>query len=588
VVVNALIQAIPAIFNVLLVCLILWLIFAIMGVQFFSGKFGYCRHNTTQRMMNASEVENKTICETKFNDTAYWHVPPINFDNVFNGYLALLQVATFKGWTQIIFNAVDSVGYELQPKEESNLVMYAYFVSFVFCGSFFTLNLFIGVIIDNFNEQKKRAGGALEMLMTKEQKKYYSAMKKMGKRKPIKAIPRPRFKLQAFLFDVTTNKKFDMTIMVIILLNMLVMCLDKYQADKQYSDTLETLNLVFIGIFTVECLLKLFALRWYYFKEPWNIFDFVIVILSITGSILKEWVSRYFVSPTMLRVIRVVKIGRVLRLVKSARGIRTLLFALAMSLPALFNICLLLFLITFIYAIFGMSFFMNVKKRGYIDDTFNFGTFFKSFVVLFPMCTSSGWSDVLAAISDETNCTAPNGENLGDCGNRSLATGYLVTYLIITFFVIINMYIAVILENYSQAKDDVQQGLTNDDYDMFYEVWSRYDPTGTRFIHVSLISDLLDALEVPLKIAKPNKYIIVSMDIPICAGDLVYCVEVLDALTKYFFANKGIIVEENTQKLLPLYDDREHISSTLWRQREVYCALLLQKAWNKWKSCLTR
>lgn len=126
------------------------------------------------------------------------------------------------------------------------------------------------------------------------------------------------------------------------------------------------------------------------------------VILSIIGTILKEWIAKVFFSPTLLRVVRVVKIGRILRLVKGARGIRTLLFALAMSLPALFNICLLLFLVMFIYAIFGMSFFMNVKKRYGIDETFNFSTFFKSFILLFQMCTSAGWDGVLAAIMDDT------------------------------------------------------------------------------------------------------------------------------------------------------------------------------------------
>ena len=70
--------------------------------------------------------------------------------------------------------------------------MYLYFVFFIIFGSFFTLNLFIGVIIDNFNEQKKKAGGSLEMFMTEDQKKYYNAMKKMGSKKPMKAIPRPR------------------------------------------------------------------------------------------------------------------------------------------------------------------------------------------------------------------------------------------------------------------------------------------------------------------------------------------------------------------------------------------------------------
>lgn len=98
---------------------------------------------------------------------------------------------------------------------------------------------------------------------------------------------------------------------------------------------------------------------------------------------LSDIIEKYFVSPTLLRVVRVAKVGRVLRLVKGAKGIRTLLFALAMSLPALFNICLLLFLVMFIFAIFGMSFFMHVKNKGGLDDVYNFKTFVQSMILLF-------------------------------------------------------------------------------------------------------------------------------------------------------------------------------------------------------------
>lgn len=89
-------------------------------------------------------------------------------------------------------NAIDSRQEDEQPMDEVNIYSYLYFVFFIIIGSFFTLNLFIGVIIDNFNEQKKKAGGTVEMFMTEDQKKYYNAMKKMGSKKPMKAIPRPQ------------------------------------------------------------------------------------------------------------------------------------------------------------------------------------------------------------------------------------------------------------------------------------------------------------------------------------------------------------------------------------------------------------
>ncbi|KAF7287458.1 hypothetical protein GWI33_001426 [Rhynchophorus ferrugineus] len=585
VVVNALVQAIPSIFNVLLVCLIFWLIFAIMGVQLFAGKYYKCVDNNKTTLSweiipdyNACKAENYT-----------WDNSRMNFDHVGKAYLCLFQVATFKGWIQIMNDAIDSRELNKQPIRETNIYMYLYFVFFIIFGSFFTLNLFIGVIIDNFNEQKKKMRGSLEMFMTEDQKKYYNAMKKMGSKKPMKAIPRPRWRPQAIVFEIVTNKKFDMFIMLFIGLNMLTMTMDHYQQKETFTKVLDSLNMIFIAIFTTECLMKMFALRYHYFTEPWNLFDLVVVILSILGLVLSDIIEKYFVSPTLLRVVRVAKVGRVLRLVKGAKGIRTLLFALAMSLPALFNICLLLFLVMFIFAIFGMSFFMHVKDKSGLDDVYNFKTFGQSMILLFQMSTSAGWDGVLDGIINEEDCKQPNNEigETGNCGNSTIGIAFLLSYLVISFLIVINMYIAVILENYSQATEDVQEGLTDDDYDMYYEIWQQFDPDGTQYIRYDQLSDFLDVLEPPLQIHKPNKYKIVSMDIPICKGDLMYCVDILDALTKDFFARKGNAIDETAElsEVQPKPNEvgYEPVSSTLWRQREEYCARLIQNAWRKHK-----
>jgi len=77
-----------------------------------------------------------------------------------------------------------------------------------------------------------------------------------------------------------------MIIMLFIGLNMLTMTMDHYQQSKQFGDILDYLNMIFIVIFSSECLMKIFALRYHYFKEPWNLFDFVVVILSILGKFL--------------------------------------------------------------------------------------------------------------------------------------------------------------------------------------------------------------------------------------------------------------------------------------------------------------
>uniref|UniRef100_A0A4W6C9C6 Sodium channel protein n=1 Tax=Lates calcarifer TaxID=8187 RepID=A0A4W6C9C6_LATCA len=591
VVVNALIGAIPSIMNVLLVCLIFWLIFSIMGVNLFAGKFGKCV-NRTGFIHSITVVNNKSEC-LAMNDTQFfWTKVKVNFDNVGLGYLSLLQVATFKGWMEIMHAAVDSRGVEEQPIREINLYMYLYFVVFIIFGSFFTLNLFIGVIIDNFNQQKRKMSGQ-DIFMTEEQKKYYNAMKKLGSKKPQKPIPRPANVLQAFFFDLVSKQAFDIMIMMLIIVNMVTMMVETDEQSDRMESILNKINLVFIVIFTTECLIKIFALRCYFFTVAWNIFDFVVIILSIVGIVLADIIEKYFVSPTLFRVIRLARIGRVLRLIRAAKGIRTLLFALMMSMPALFNIGLLLFLVMFIYAIFGMANFAYVKKQDGIDDMFNFETFGNSMICLFQISTSAGWDNLLSPIMSsspeecDVNFVNTGTNTRGNCGSPSVGIAFFVSYIIISFLIVVNMYIAIILENFSVATEESTEPLSEDDFEMFYEVWEKFDSEATQFIEFSMLSSFADTLSEPLRIAKPNRIKLISMDLPMVSGDRIHCLDILFAFTKRVLGESGEMdalkqqMEEKFMMTNPSKVSHEPITSTLRRKLEEVSAIIIQRCYRR-------
>ncbi|EMP38712.1 Sodium channel protein type 2 subunit alpha [Chelonia mydas] len=514
VVVNALLGAIPSIMNVLLVCLIFWLIFSIMGVNLFAGKFYYCVNTTNDERFDISQINNYSQCEDLINnnETARWKNVKVNFDNVGLGYLSLLQVATFKGWMDIMYAAVDS----------------------------------------------------------------------------------RKNKFQGMVFDFVTKQVFDISIMILICLNMVTMMVETDNQSDEMQDNLWWINLVFIVLFTGECILKLISLRYYYFTIGWNIFDFVVVILSIVGMFLADLIEKYFVSPTLFRVIRLARIGRILRLIKGAKGIRTLLFALMMSLPALFNIGLLLFLVMFIYAIFGMSNFAYVKREVGIDDMFNFETFGNSMICLFQITTSAGWDGLLAPIlnSGEPDCDPykdhPGSSVKGDCGNPSVGIFFFVSYIIISFLVVVNMYIAVILENFSVATEESAEPLSEDDFEMFYEVWEKFDPDATQFIEFSKLSDFAASLDPPLLIAKPNKVQLIAMDLPMVSGDRIHCLDILFAFTKRVLGESGemdtlrIQMEDRFMAANPSKVSYEPITTTLKRKQEEVSAVIIQRAFRRY------
>ncbi|NXW03617.1 SCN5A protein, partial [Fregetta grallaria] len=589
VVVNALVGAIPSIMNVLLVCLIFWLIFSIMGVNLFAGKFGKCVNLTEEGSELNSSINDITDCKM-YNNTGkiFWVNVKVNFDNVGSGYLALLQVATFKGWMDIMYAAVDSREKDEQPRMEHSLFMYLYFVIFIIFGSFFTLNLFVGVIIDNFNQQKKKISGE-DIFMTEEQKKYYNAMKKLGSKKPQKPIPRPLNRYQGFLFDIVTRQAFDVAIMILICLNMITMMVETYEQSDTKTNVLNKINILFVAIFTSECVLKLVALRQYYFSNAWNIFDLVVVIMSLIALLLSGIgkALEHFLPPTLFRVIRLARVGRILRLIRAAKGIRTLLFALMMSLPALFNIGLLLFLVMFIYAIFGMANFAYVKMEDGIDDMFNFQTFANSMLCLFQITTSAGWDGLLSPIlnTGPPYCDPNTNGTIGECGKPAIGIIYFVSYIIISFLIVVNMYIAVILENFNAATEESTEPLGEDDFDIFYEIWEKFDPEATQFITFSALSDFADALAEPLRVPKPNKVELIAMDLPMVSGDRIHCLDILFAFTKRVLGDSGeldtlkVQMEEKFMAANPSKKSYEPISSTLRHRQEEASATVIQRAY---------
>lgn len=312
--------------------------------------------------------------------------------------------------------------------------------------------------------------------------------------------------------------------------------------------------------------------------------------VPLSGMFLADIIEKYFVSPTLFRVIRLARIGRILRLIKGAKGIRTLLFALMMSLPALFNIGLLLFLVMFIFSIFGMSNFAYVKHEAGIDDMFNFETFGNSMICLFQITTSAGWDGLLLPILNRPpDCSLdkehPGSGFKGDCGNPSVGIFFFVSYIIISFLIVVNMYIAIILENFSVATEESADPLSEDDFETFYEIWEKFDPDATQFIEYCKLADFADALEHPLRVPKPNTIELIAMDLPMVSGDRIHCLDILFAFTKRVLGDSGELdilrqqMEERFVASNPSKVSYEPITTTLRRKQEEVSAVVLQRAY---------
>lgn len=247
-------------------------------------------------------------------------------------------------------------------------------------------------------------------------------------------------------------------------------------------------------------------------------------------------------NPSLLRVIRIFRVARLLRLLEFAKGVRQLLVALVISLPALLNIGTLLFLVIFIFAIIGMSTFGHIKQQGNIDETVNFQTFGNSMMLLFRLSTGAGWNDILESLMVQPpDCDINYGKDLpnGDCGFPLGAVLYLVSYIIIVYLIIVNMYIAIILENVNRAQESADCIVNKDDIDAFYDKWEALVEGGKQYVSAHRLSDLVANLNDKFRIPKPNVQQLALLEIPIRIGERIHCFDLLKALVRRLLAQQG-------------------------------------------------
>ncbi|OHC37703.1 MAG: ion transporter [Pseudomonadales bacterium RIFCSPLOWO2_02_FULL_63_210] len=191
--------------------------------------------------------------------------------------------------------------------------------------------------------------------------------------------------------------------------------------DEAYGQLLHLGNDIFLVIFIIEAALKITAvaprLR-LYFGNGWNLFDFTVVVLSLVPS-----------TGEFALVARLIRVLRVLRLVSAVPQLRLIVATLVRSIPSMGHVILLMGVIFYIYGVTGYHLF-------HAHDADNWGTLGAALLTLFQIVTLEGWVDVM-----ETAMEA-----------LPWAWVYFVTFVLIGTFVMLNLFIAVVINNLEASK----------------------------------------------------------------------------------------------------------------------------------------
>uniref|UniRef100_A0A8I5Y8D5 Voltage-dependent L-type calcium channel subunit alpha n=1 Tax=Rattus norvegicus TaxID=10116 RepID=A0A8I5Y8D5_RAT len=502
-VVQCVFVAIRTIGNIVLVTTLLQFMFACIGVQLFKGKFYSC--NDLSKMTEEEcrgyyyiyKDGDPTQIELR---PRQWIHNDFHFDNVLSAMMSLFTVSTFEGWPQLLYKAIDSNEEDTGPVYNNRVEMAIFFIIYIILIAFFMMNIFVGFVIVTFQEQGETEYKNCELDKNQRQCVQYAL-----KARPLRCyIPKNPYQYQVWY--VVTSSYFEYLMFALIMLNTICLGMQHYNQSEQMNHISDILNVAFTIIFTLEMILKLIAFKPRgYFGDPWNVFDFLIVIGSIIDVILSEIDDPDESARISSAFFRLFRVMRLIKLLSRAEGVRTLLWTFIKSFQALPYVALLIVMLFFIYAVIGMQMFGKIAMVDgtQINRNNNFQTFPQAVLLLFRCATGEAWQEILLACSYGKRCDPESDYAPGEeyaCGTN-FAYYYFISFYMLCAFLIINLFVAVIMDNFDYLTRDWSI-LGPHHLDEFKAIWAEYDPEAKgRIKHLDVVT-LLRRIQPPLGFGK--------------------------------------------------------------------------------------
>uniref|UniRef100_A0A8D3CP06 Voltage-dependent N-type calcium channel subunit alpha n=1 Tax=Scophthalmus maximus TaxID=52904 RepID=A0A8D3CP06_SCOMX len=467
------------------------LMFAIIGLDFYMDKFHHCPGCTTPLApfsdfpcgleAPARTCANGTTC------TEYWTGPNFgitNFDNILFAILTVFQCITMEGWVDILYHANDASG---------NTWNWLYFIPLIIIGSFFMLNLVLGVLSGEFAKERQRVEKrqeflklriqqqiekeltgylewickAEEVMLAEEDKKSVDVLKRTKKSKndlinaeedtPSSTLPqvsimsrgndnssyfrRKEKRIRFTIRRLVKSQGFYWMVLCLVGLNTLCVAIVHYNQPDWLTFALYLAEFVFLGLFLAEMSMKMYGLgAQNYFHSSFNCFDFGVIIGSIFEVI---WAAIKPGASFGISVLRALRLLRIFKVTKYWNSLRNLVVSLLNSMKSIISLLFLLFLFIVVFALLGMQLFgglFNFEKK---PPTTNFDTFPAAILTVFQILTGEDWNAVMYQ----------GIESQGGVHRGMFSSIYFIILTLFGNYTLLNVFLAIAVDNLANAQE---------------------------------------------------------------------------------------------------------------------------------------
>uniref|UniRef100_A0A3B4GZQ5 Voltage-dependent N-type calcium channel subunit alpha n=1 Tax=Pundamilia nyererei TaxID=303518 RepID=A0A3B4GZQ5_9CICH len=475
------------------------LMFAIIGLDFYMGKFHRTcfRINTSEQTADfpcgyeapARTCANGTVCRE------YWIGPNFgitNFDNILFAVLTVFQCITMEGWVDILYNANDASG---------NMWNWLYFIPLIIIGSFFMLNLVLGVLSGEFAKERERVEKRQEFLKLRRQQQIereltgylewickaeevmlaeedknaeeksldgawkskndlinaeegedhftdissvgspYARASVKSKNESSSYFRRKEKRIRFTIRRLVKSQSFYWTVLCLVGLNTLCVAIVHYDQPEWLTYALYLAEFVFLGLFLVEMSMKMYGLGpQNYFHSSFNCFDFGVIIGSIFEVV---WAAMKPGASFGISVLRALRLLRIFKVTKYWNSLRNLVVSLLNSMKSIISLLFLLFLFIVVFALLGMQLFGGQFNFEDETPTTNFDTFPAAILTVFQILTGEDWNAVMY-----------HGiESQGGVHGGMFSSIYFIVLTLFGNYTLLNVFLAIAVDNLANAQE---------------------------------------------------------------------------------------------------------------------------------------
>uniref|UniRef100_A0A8D0CHD5 Voltage-dependent N-type calcium channel subunit alpha n=1 Tax=Scleropages formosus TaxID=113540 RepID=A0A8D0CHD5_SCLFO len=472
--------------------------FAIIGVEFYMGKFHYtCFRIDTEQVADfpcGQEPPSRT-CSNGTKCQEYWTGPNFgitNFDNILFAVLTVFQCITMEGWVDILYNANDASG---------NTWNWLYFIPLIIIGSFFMLNLVLGVLSGEFAKERERVEKRQEFLKLRRQQQiereltgylewickaeevmlaeedknaeekspldvrrkasmqrlycwlcvlsptappgspFARTSLKSSKNESSSYLRRKEKRLRFFIRRMVKSQSFYWVVLCLVGLNTLCVAIVHYGQPHWLTYALYLAEFVFLGLFLTEMTLKMYGLGpRNYFHSSFNCFDFGVIVGSIFEVV---WAAIKPGASFGISVLRALRLLRIFKVTKYWNSLRNLVVSLLNSMKSIISLLFLLFLFIVVFALLGMQLFGGQFNFDEETPTTNFDTFPAAILTVFQILTGEDWNAVMY-----------HGiESQGGVHRGMFSSIYFIVLTLFGNYTLLNVFLAIAVDNLANAQE---------------------------------------------------------------------------------------------------------------------------------------